>query len=107
MSYFNILGLTKEAERVGKEALQHSNDPSLMFNLANILGKQDKFKESEAAFLKAIHQSSHDSRYYANLGKVDLYQVPPLFNGSINCYICQSVFGTDFISVQYRAPSTN
>jgi hypothetical protein len=49
MSYFNILGLTKEAERVGKEALQHSNDPSLMFNLANILGKQDKFKESEAA----------------------------------------------------------
>lgn len=62
------IGLTKEAEKVGKEALQYSNDPSLMFNLANILGKQDKFKESEAAFLKAIQQSSHDSRYYANLG---------------------------------------
>lgn len=97
MSYFNILGLTKEAEKVGKEALQHSNDHSLIFNLANILGKQDKFKESEAAFLTAIQQSSPDSRYYANLGKVDLFQVPPLVNKNIKCYICQTVFFTDFI----------
>lgn len=62
------IGLTTEAEKVGKEALRHSNDPILIFNLANVLGKQDKFQESEAAFLKAIQQSSNDSRYYANLG---------------------------------------
>ena len=70
MSTFIIfLGLTNEAERVAKEALVHSNDPALMFNLANVLGKQDKFKESEMVFLKAIQQSNKDPRIYANLGK--------------------------------------
>lgn len=64
-----IVGLTTEAEKVGKEALQYNSDPSLLFNLANVLGKQDKFKESEVVFLKAIQQSNKDSRMYANLGK--------------------------------------
>lgn len=66
--FSDIIGYTSEAERYGREALQYSNDPSLLLNLANILGKQDKYQESETYFLKAIQQKSNDPRMYANLG---------------------------------------
>lgn len=78
------IGLTTEAEKVGKEALQYNSDPSLLFNLANVLGKQDKFKESEVVFLKAIQQSNKDSRMYANLGV--LYHRWGKFEAAVKAY---------------------
>lgn len=62
------LGYTSEAERFGREALQYSKDPTLLLNLANILGKQDKFQESEKYFLEAVKGKNDDPRTYANLG---------------------------------------
>lgn len=57
---------------VGKEAVKlFPNDPTPYFNLANVMGKADRYKESEQYFLKAIQLSGNSpvAKMYANLGK--------------------------------------
>lgn len=57
-----------QAEAVGREALDLlPNDHSLMFSLANVLGKSQKYKESEDLFLKAIKVKPNTSSYHGNL----------------------------------------
>lgn len=61
-------GNLAQAEAVGREALQLiPNDHSLMFSLANVLGKSQKYKESEALFLKAIKANPNVASYHGNL----------------------------------------
>ncbi|XP_029460365.1 protein O-mannosyl-transferase TMTC4 isoform X1 [Rhinatrema bivittatum] len=61
-------GNLAQAEAVGKEALELlPNDHSLMFSLANVLGKSQKYKESEVLFLKAIKANPNTASYHGNL----------------------------------------
>ncbi|XP_027292837.1 protein O-mannosyl-transferase TMTC4 isoform X4 [Cricetulus griseus] len=61
-------GNLAQAEAVGREALELiPNDHSLMFSLANVLGKAQKYKESEALFLKAIKANPNVASYHGNL----------------------------------------
>ncbi|XP_045139720.1 protein O-mannosyl-transferase TMTC4 isoform X2 [Echinops telfairi] len=61
-------GNLAQAEAVGREALELiPNDHSLMFSLANVLGKSQKYKESEALFLKAIQANPKAASYHGNL----------------------------------------
>uniref|UniRef100_F7H5E9 Protein O-mannosyl-transferase TMTC4 n=1 Tax=Callithrix jacchus TaxID=9483 RepID=F7H5E9_CALJA len=61
-------GNLAQAEAVGREALGLiPNDHSLMFSLANVLGKSQKYKESEALFLKAIKANPNTASYHGNL----------------------------------------
>ncbi|XP_062049952.1 protein O-mannosyl-transferase TMTC4 isoform X2 [Lepus europaeus] len=61
-------GNLAQAEAVGREALELiPNDHSLMFSLANVLGKAQKYKESEALFLKAIKANPNAANYHGNL----------------------------------------
>uniref|UniRef100_A0A5F9CGU2 dolichyl-phosphate-mannose--protein mannosyltransferase n=1 Tax=Oryctolagus cuniculus TaxID=9986 RepID=A0A5F9CGU2_RABIT len=61
-------GNLAQAEAVGREALELiPNDHSLMFSLANVLGKAQKYKESEALFLKAIKANPNAASYHGNL----------------------------------------
>ncbi|EHB03258.1 Transmembrane and TPR repeat-containing protein 4 [Heterocephalus glaber] len=61
-------GNLAQAEAVGREALELiPNDHSLMFSLANVLGKSQKYKESEALFLKAIKANPNVASYHGNL----------------------------------------
>lgn len=61
-------GNLAQAEAVGREALGLiPNDHSLMFSLANVLGKSQKYKESEALFLKAIKAHPNTASYHGNL----------------------------------------
>ncbi|XP_074845719.1 protein O-mannosyl-transferase TMTC4 isoform X1 [Carettochelys insculpta] len=61
-------GNLAQAEAVGREALELiPNDHSLMFSLANVLGKSQKYKESEALFLKAIKANPSAASYHGNL----------------------------------------
>ncbi|KAM7111667.1 protein O-mannosyl-transferase TMTC4 isoform 2-T4 [Molossus nigricans] len=61
-------GNLAQAEAVGREALELiPNDHSLMFSLANVLGKSQKYKESEALFLKAIKAHPNTASYHGNL----------------------------------------
>ncbi|MEE6470803.1 hypothetical protein FKM82_009069 [Ascaphus truei] len=57
-----------EAEAVGREALKRvPNDHSVAFSLANVLGKAQKYKESEGLFLKAIKANPLSASYHGNL----------------------------------------
>ncbi|ETE71325.1 Transmembrane and TPR repeat-containing protein 4, partial [Ophiophagus hannah] len=61
-------GNLAQAETVGREALELiPNDHSLMFSLANVLGKSQKYKESEALFHKAIKANPTAASYHAVL----------------------------------------
>ncbi|XP_058132439.1 protein O-mannosyl-transferase TMTC4 isoform X3 [Dasypus novemcinctus] len=61
-------GNLAQAEAVGREALEViPDDHSLMFSLANVLGKSQKYKESEALFLKAIKANPNAASYHGNL----------------------------------------
>ncbi|XP_019519235.1 PREDICTED: transmembrane and TPR repeat-containing protein 4 isoform X2 [Hipposideros armiger] len=61
-------GNLAQAEAVGREALELiPNDHSLMFSLANVLGKSQKYKESETLFLKAIKAHPNTASYHGNL----------------------------------------
>ncbi|KAJ6660910.1 hypothetical protein lerEdw1_017067 [Lerista edwardsae] len=63
-----FLGNLAQAEAVGREALELiPNDHSLMFSLANVLGKSQKYKESEALFHKAIKANPTAASYHGNL----------------------------------------
>ncbi|EMP29766.1 Transmembrane and TPR repeat-containing protein 4 [Chelonia mydas] len=65
---FRTVGNLAQAEAVGREALELiPNDHSLMFSLANVLGKSQKYKESEALFLKAIKANPNAASYHGNL----------------------------------------
>uniref|UniRef100_A0A5F8HDI2 dolichyl-phosphate-mannose--protein mannosyltransferase n=1 Tax=Monodelphis domestica TaxID=13616 RepID=A0A5F8HDI2_MONDO len=61
-------GNLAQAEAVGREALELiPHDHSIMFSLANVLGKSQKYKESEALFLKAIKANPSAASYHGNL----------------------------------------
>jgi len=70
------IGELKRAENVARTALSIlPNEPNLHFNIANILGKIDKFVEAEKHFLAAIKSKHRSSKamlvalYHSNLGK--------------------------------------
>lgn len=74
---FYLAEKLEQAEMVGKEAVKlFPNDPTPYFNLANVMGKADRYKESEQYFLKAIQLSGNSpvAKMYANLGK-ELYDI--------------------------------
>lgn len=70
------IGELKRAEKVARTALVIlPNEPSLHFNIANILGKMDKFVEAEKHFVAALklkHTLSKNrvvALYHSNLGE--------------------------------------
>lgn len=62
------IGRHDEAQEYALQALNHHNHSSLFFNYANVLGKIEKYQESESYFIKAIEMSPSNASYYANLG---------------------------------------
>lgn len=44
------------------------NEPALHFNLANTLGKLNRYQESESHFLMATNLDPTNANYWANLG---------------------------------------
>uniref|UniRef100_A0A673KQF6 dolichyl-phosphate-mannose--protein mannosyltransferase n=1 Tax=Sinocyclocheilus rhinocerous TaxID=307959 RepID=A0A673KQF6_9TELE len=73
-------GNLAQAELIGKEALKIlPKDHTIMFSLANVLGKQEKYKESEGFFLNALKINPNVASCHGNLavlyhrwGKLDL-----------------------------------
>uniref|UniRef100_A0A672SRI9 dolichyl-phosphate-mannose--protein mannosyltransferase n=1 Tax=Sinocyclocheilus grahami TaxID=75366 RepID=A0A672SRI9_SINGR len=73
-------GNLAQAELIGKEALKIlPKDHTIMFSLANVLGKQEKYKESEGFFLNALKINPNIASCHGNLavlyhrwGKLDL-----------------------------------
>ncbi|KTG03334.1 hypothetical protein cypCar_00034840 [Cyprinus carpio] len=73
-------GNLAQAELIGKEALKIlPKDHTIMFSLANVLGKQKKYKESEGFFLNALKINPNVASCHGNLavlyhrwGKLDL-----------------------------------
>ncbi|XP_012689442.1 LOW QUALITY PROTEIN: protein O-mannosyl-transferase TMTC4 [Clupea harengus] len=73
-------GNLDQAEVIGKEALKIlPHDPTIMFSLANVLGKLQKYKESEGFFLLALKINPDAASCHGNLavlyhrwGKLDL-----------------------------------
>uniref|UniRef100_A0A8C5LWM5 dolichyl-phosphate-mannose--protein mannosyltransferase n=1 Tax=Leptobrachium leishanense TaxID=445787 RepID=A0A8C5LWM5_9ANUR len=62
-------GNLAEAEVIGRQALKLlPKDHSIIFSLANVLGKAQKYKESEDLFLKAIEANPSSASYHGNLG---------------------------------------
>ncbi|KAF7656930.1 hypothetical protein LDENG_00034290 [Lucifuga dentata] len=57
-----------QAELIGREALRIlPNDHTIMFSLANVLGKQQKYKESEGFFLHALRINPNSASCHGNL----------------------------------------
>ncbi|XP_078231607.1 protein O-mannosyl-transferase TMTC4 isoform X5 [Callithrix jacchus] len=81
-------GNLAQAEAVGREALGLiPNDHSLMFSLANVLGKSQKYKESEALFLKAIKANPNTASYHGNLEDRNMAHYSEAFPVKfISCY---------------------
>ncbi|XP_073520308.1 protein O-mannosyl-transferase TMTC4 isoform X1 [Phyllobates terribilis] len=73
-------GNLAQAEAIGREALKLlPHDHSITFSLANVLGKAQKYKESEGLFLRAIEANPSSASYHGNLavlyhrwGRLDL-----------------------------------
>ncbi|XP_045600678.2 LOW QUALITY PROTEIN: protein O-mannosyl-transferase TMTC4 [Procambarus clarkii] len=62
-------GLYQPAIEVADKALRHlPNEPALHFNLANTLGKLNRYEESESHFLQATKLDPSNANYWANLG---------------------------------------
>lgn len=60
-----------EALKTAEKALLHiPEDPSIHFNLGNILGKKNLFEKAEFHFKKALSLDSENSVYYTNLGNL-------------------------------------
>ncbi|XP_077584133.1 protein O-mannosyl-transferase TMTC4 [Stigmatopora nigra] len=76
------IGNLGQAELIGREALKLlPNDHTIMFSLANVLGKQEKYKESEGVFLHALQINPKAAGCHGNLavlyhrwGKLELAQ---------------------------------
>uniref|UniRef100_A0A3Q2ZNV7 dolichyl-phosphate-mannose--protein mannosyltransferase n=1 Tax=Hippocampus comes TaxID=109280 RepID=A0A3Q2ZNV7_HIPCM len=76
------IGNLGQAELIGREALRLlPNDHTIMFSLANVLGKQEKYKESEGFFLNALQINPNAAGCHGNLavlyhrwGKLELAQ---------------------------------
>ncbi|XP_064167934.1 protein O-mannosyl-transferase TMTC4 isoform X2 [Anguilla rostrata] len=61
-------GNLAQAEVIGKEALRLlPNDHTIMFSLANVLGKLQKYKESEGFFLSALNINPNSASCHGNL----------------------------------------
>eukprot|EP00064_Thunnus_orientalis_P007054 superscaffoldBa00000763_g7073 len=57
-----------QAELIGREALRLlPNDHTIMFSLANVLGKLQKYKESEGFFLHALRINPNGASCHGNL----------------------------------------
>ncbi|XP_061698022.1 protein O-mannosyl-transferase TMTC4 [Syngnathoides biaculeatus] len=76
------IGNLGQAELIGREALRLlPKDHTIMFSLANVLGKQEKYKESEGLFLQALQINPNAAGCHGNLavlyhrwGKLELAQ---------------------------------
>ncbi|ESO96049.1 hypothetical protein LOTGIDRAFT_116230, partial [Lottia gigantea] len=63
------IGELKLAENVGKEALKVlPREHQVLFNLANIYGKLEKYTESEQFFLLALKEDQNNAKYHLNIG---------------------------------------
>ncbi|XP_060065746.1 protein O-mannosyl-transferase TMTC4-like [Ylistrum balloti] len=63
------LNQVDKAEALAKEALKYiGQDPQMYINLANVMGKADRYKESEQYFLRAIKIEPNLAKAHANLG---------------------------------------
>ncbi|XP_051564755.1 protein O-mannosyl-transferase TMTC4-like isoform X2 [Myxocyprinus asiaticus] len=61
-------GNLAQAELIGKEALKIlPKDHTILFSLANVLGKQEKYKESEGFFLNALKINPNVASCHGNL----------------------------------------
>ncbi|XP_064413712.1 protein O-mannosyl-transferase TMTC4 isoform X3 [Latimeria chalumnae] len=61
-------GNLAQAEAIGREALKLlPNDHTIMFSLANVLGKLQKYKESEVLFLSALKANPNAASYHGNI----------------------------------------
>ncbi|XP_037395369.1 protein O-mannosyl-transferase TMTC4 isoform X3 [Pygocentrus nattereri] len=66
--HFSQPGNLAQAELIGKEALKIlPKDHTIMFSLANVLGKQQKYKESEGFFLNALKINPNAASCHGNL----------------------------------------
>lgn len=62
-------GNREAAISVIREAKNHiPNEPSVYFNLANMLGQKDEFLEAEKNFIKALELKPDSAEFYGNLG---------------------------------------
>ncbi|XP_061915758.1 protein O-mannosyl-transferase TMTC4-like isoform X4 [Entelurus aequoreus] len=62
------IGNLGQAELIGREALRLlPNDHTIMFSLANVLGKLEKYKESEGFFLRALRINPNAAGCHGNL----------------------------------------
>nr|XP_057937187.1 protein O-mannosyl-transferase TMTC4 [Doryrhamphus excisus]XP_057937189.1 protein O-mannosyl-transferase TMTC4 [Doryrhamphus excisus]XP_057937190.1 protein O-mannosyl-transferase TMTC4 [Doryrhamphus excisus] len=76
------IGNLGQAELIGREALKLlPKDHTIMFSLANVLGKLEKYKESESFFLQALQINPNAAGCHGNLavlyhrwGKLELAQ---------------------------------
>lgn len=68
---FNLFtGQPERSELTALEALKFlPREANLHFSLAGILGKQNRFEESEKHFLAAIEINPDNPIYHTNLGK--------------------------------------
>ena len=70
MKLIEFLGQPERSESTTLEALKFvPREPNLHFSLAGLLGKQNRFAESEQYFLKAIEIRPDNPTYHTNLGK--------------------------------------
>jgi tetratricopeptide (TPR) repeat protein len=61
-------GRFDDAITIGTQALQHlPNDPQINYQVANIYGKKEKYRESERHFLRAI-KVKESALFQTNLG---------------------------------------
>ncbi|KAJ8665348.1 hypothetical protein QAD02_007010 [Eretmocerus hayati] len=66
---FENLGMKVEALNAARQALRFiPNDPSIHFNIGNILGKDGDFQQAELHFKTAISANPNNSIYHTNLG---------------------------------------
>lgn len=62
--------MLKEAESVGKTALRIlPEDSQIIFSMANLMGKQERYKDSEQYFLRALEIEPNNAKILANLGE--------------------------------------
>ncbi|XP_069103481.1 protein O-mannosyl-transferase TMTC4-like isoform X1 [Argopecten irradians] len=63
------LNQVDQAEAVAKESLKYiGQDAQMYINLANVMGKADRYKESEQYFLRAIKIDPNFAKAHSNLG---------------------------------------
>lgn len=70
--FFFMLGMAEKALDKGKIAMGLiQNDPTIHLNVANILGKLERFSEAEVEFQHAAALDNTNPTIYTNLGNTE------------------------------------